>query len=113
VGGPEDFVYLVLGGLALVVIALMLIGHYYPGSGAEVLDWKPTRSAELEAELEQNDIEQMLDAQNGRRRLRGAPERTLEDLEQDVTRNLMESRDLQRMLYEPESSSGDSAWQES
>ncbi len=111
--GPEDFVYLVLGGLVLVIGVLMLIGHYYPGSGAEVLDWKPTRSAELEAELEQHDIEQMLDAQNGRRRLRGAPERTLEELERDVTRGLMESRELQRLLHDAETSPEDSAWHES
>ena len=92
------FALLTVGCLALVFLALVLIGRYYPGSGADVLDWKPTRSAELEAELEQHDIEQMLSAQNERRRMRGAPERTLEDLERDVAATQREYRDLQRRL---------------
>jgi 3-methyladenine DNA glycosylase/8-oxoguanine DNA glycosylase len=101
---------MVAGGFVIGVAALLLIGKYYPGSGAEVLDWKPTRSAELEAELEQGDIQQMLEAQNERRRLRGAPERTLEDVERDVARNLSEYRDLQQRL---ESISEEADWRES
>lgn len=92
----------VFGGLGLVVVALVLLARSSPGSGAEVLDWKPTRSPQLEAELEQGDIEQMLDAQNERRRLRGAPERTLDDLELDVTRDLIQFREAQRRLNESE-----------
>jgi hypothetical protein len=108
--GPASFIYMVAGGFVIGVAALLLIGKYYPGSGAEVLDWKPTRSAELEAELEQGDIQQMLEAQNNRRRLRGAPERTLEDVERDVARNLNEYRDLQQQL---ESISEEADWRES
>ena len=108
--GPASFIYMVAGGFVVGVTALLLIGRYYPGSGAEVLDWKPTRSAEVEAELEQGDIEQMLEAQNQRRRLRGAPERTLEDVERDVARNLNEYRDLQQQL---ESISEEGDWHES
>ena len=46
-------------------------GVFYPGSGAEVLDWNPTRSPELEAQNEIDDLEQMREAANRRRR-RGA-----------------------------------------
>lgn len=106
------FVYLVFGGLGIVVVALLLIGKYYPGSGAEVLDWQPTRSAQLEAELEQGDIDQMLDAQNRWRRLRGAPERTLEDLERDLADRMREQREIQRQLGNG-SVLEDSAWPES
>ncbi len=60
--------------LALIVGVLLLIGHYYPGSSAELVDWRPTRSPELEAQNEIDDVRQMLEAQNEMRRRRGAPE---------------------------------------
>jgi hypothetical protein len=78
------------GGLGVALVAVMLLGHYYPGTGADVLDWRPTRSVELEAELEIDDVEQMLAAQNERRRRRGAPERTLEEIELQVADDLAE-----------------------
>ena len=62
----------------------LLIGFFYPGSGADVLDWKPTRSPELEAENEVDDVAQMIAAQNEMRRRRGAPERTEAQVKQSV-----------------------------
>ena len=44
-----------------------------------LLEWKPTRSPEVEAENEIDDVEQMLAAQNELRRRRGVPERTLDE----------------------------------
>jgi len=76
--------------MAALIIALLLIGRYYPGTGAEVLDWKPTRSVEAEAELELTDLDQMLEAQNERRRRRGEPARTIEDFEGEVAAHLRE-----------------------
>ena len=69
-----------LGGIAAFVLFILALGRWYPGSGADVLDWKPTRSLETEAELELDDIDQMLEAQNARRRARGEPERTEDDI---------------------------------
>ena len=69
----------VLGGLVVVVGILFALGKYYPGSGAEQVDWRPTRSPELEAELELDDIDQMIEAQNERRRASGRPEITEAD----------------------------------
>ncbi|MGE5408621.1 MAG: hypothetical protein ACM3NV_08415, partial [Syntrophothermus sp.] len=69
-----------LGILAFVVGALVLVGHLYPGSSAELVDWRPTRSPEVEAQNEIDDVRQMLEAQNEIRRRRGAPERTEADL---------------------------------
>ena len=37
--------------LAALIGAFLMIGKLYPGSGADVIDWKPTRSPEVEAEL--------------------------------------------------------------
>ncbi len=71
----DAFTVIVSGGLGLMVVVFLLIGFFYPGSGADVLDWKPTRSPELEAENELDDVAQMIAAQNEMRRRRGAPER--------------------------------------
>jgi hypothetical protein len=68
----------------LIVGIFLAIGKWHPVSGAEVLDWKPTRSPEVEAELELDDIDQMLEAQNERRRASGRPERTEDDVSMQV-----------------------------
>ena len=60
------------------------IGKWYPGTGAEQIDWRPTRSPELEAQLEMEDLEQMLEAQNVRRRRKGKPELTEEQVRAEV-----------------------------
>ena len=66
-----------------LVAALLLLGLFHPRTGAQTLDWKPTRSPELEAANEIDDLEQMIEAQNEIRRRRGKPERTLEDVESE------------------------------
>jgi hypothetical protein len=73
------FMLITLGMIGLIVLALVLVARAYPGSGADLVDWKPTRSHELEAQLEIDDVQQMLAAQNEYRRRRGAPELTEED----------------------------------
>jgi hypothetical protein len=53
------FLAIVLG-FPLVLLLLALVGGYlYRGRDAELLDWKPTRSPEREAELSINDVDQM------------------------------------------------------
>jgi hypothetical protein len=74
-------VSLVMAGLfAGLIIVILLLGWLYPGSGAEQLDWRPSRSPDVEAENEVDDITQMLEAANERRRRRGAEELTEEGL---------------------------------
>ena len=70
--------------LAFMICVLVLVGHFYPGSSAELLDWKPTRSPEVEAQNEIDDIRQMLEAQNELRRRRGVPEMTEAELQEKV-----------------------------
>jgi hypothetical protein len=89
----DDFSFIILGGVGVLLIALVALGKWYPGSGAEVVDWKPTRSIETEIELETEDIDQMLEAQNERRRRRGEPERSEADIEREVAEHM---RDQQR-----------------
>ncbi|GAC1322525.1 MAG: hypothetical protein NVSMB25_17770 [Thermoleophilaceae bacterium] len=70
----DGFGFVVLvGGLAIFGI-LFALGTFYPGSGADVIDWKPTRSYETEVQLELDDVDQMIAAQNQRRRRTGRPE---------------------------------------
>ena len=82
----DTFTLIVMGGLVLMVLAVLALGQWYPGSGAEQLDWKPTRSPEVEAQNEIDDVAQMLEAQNERRRRRGAPERTEDEIAEEVSR---------------------------
>jgi hypothetical protein len=86
-------VWFVLGTLALVVLMvglLVLIGHFYPGSNADLIDWKPTRSPEVEAQNEIEDVQQMLEAQNEMRRRRGAGERSERELREEVAAEELE-----------------------
>ena len=84
------FVLVSLGAVAFCVLVLLLVGRAYPGSGADLVDWKPTRSYEDEAALELEDVQQMIDAQNEYRRRRGAAPIT----EQDVRRQAAEDEQV-------------------
>jgi hypothetical protein len=71
--------------MGILVLGIFLaIGKWYPGSGADVLDWKPTRSYEDEIQLEMDDVDQMIEAQNERRRRTGRPEISEDDIRADV-----------------------------
>jgi hypothetical protein len=76
--------FLVFVTILLVLGIFLAIGKWYPGSGAEQVDWRPTRSPELEAELELDDVDQMLEANNARRRASGRPELSEDGLRQQV-----------------------------
>jgi hypothetical protein len=78
------FVLGTLGVIAFIVGALLLVGRFYPGTSAELVHWEPTRSPEVEAQNEIDDVRQMLEAQNEMRRRRGAREMTQADLDAAV-----------------------------
>ncbi len=83
---PFAVVMIVLvGGLFVGVI---LLGVFYPGSGADQVDWRPTRSAEVEYQNEIDDLEQMTEAVNRRRRARGDAELTEHGLRAEVQADL-------------------------
>ena len=86
--GGEIFVWVMVGIFGLLFLIVILLGLFYPGSGAEQLDWKPTRSPEVEAQNEVDDIAQMLEATNARRRRRGEPELTEEGMNSRVHEEL-------------------------
>ena len=74
-----DFILLTLGMVGFIVLVFVLLARAYPGSGADLVDWRPTRSYEDEARLETEDIQQMIEAQNEMRRRRGERELTRAD----------------------------------
>jgi hypothetical protein len=83
---PFAVVMIVLvGGLFVGVI---LLGVFYPGSGVDQVDWRPTRSAEVEYQNEMDDLEQMTEAVNRRRRARGEAELTEDGLRAEVQADL-------------------------
>ena len=84
--------------LALLLLVFLAIGKWYPGTGADVLDWQPTRSYEDEIRLEIEDIDEMLEASNERRRRTGRPELTEDQVRREVERDLMDQQERQRDL---------------
>jgi hypothetical protein len=70
--------------LAVIVGILLLVGHYSKATAADLVGWRPTRSPEVEAQNEVDDVRQMLEAQNEMRRRRGAPEMSEDDLDAAV-----------------------------
>ena len=78
---PVEFFLVTIGMVAFIVLVLVLIARSYPGSGADLLDWKPTRDYETEFQLEEDDVAQMLAAQNEYRKRRGERELTELDAE--------------------------------
>ena len=78
----------VFGGLlAFFVVAVLLLGMFSKRSAIDILDWKPTRSPEVEAQNDLDDVAQMIAAQNELRRRRGLPERDEEEIEASVRRH--------------------------
>jgi hypothetical protein len=80
----DEFGVFVLGALVVVFLIFLAIGKWYPGSGAEQVDWRPTRSYEDEIRLEMEDVDQMIEAQNARRRATGRPELTEDEVRDQV-----------------------------
>jgi hypothetical protein len=92
----DEFGVFVVFAILVAVGILFALGRWYPGSGAEQVDWRPTRSPELEAELELDDVDQMLEAQNERRRASGRPEITEDDIHEQVAEDQRWRDELRR-----------------
>ena len=92
--GGGVFVWVMIGIFAFLVLFVILLGIFYPGTGAEQLRWKPTRSPELEAQNEVDDLAQMFEATNAKRRARGEPELD----QQTINARLREDQDLRRKM---------------
>jgi hypothetical protein len=80
----DAFTVIFGGTLAFFVILVLLLGVFSQRSPRDILDWKPTRSPEAEAQNEVDDVAQMIEAQNELKRRRGAPEISEEEIEERV-----------------------------
>jgi hypothetical protein len=90
----DPFALIILGGLAALVIWIMVLGKF-SGRGLAQLDWKsPREVTESRDALEAEDLSQMLEAHNARRRRRGEAEVTVEDLEHTVMDDVNEQARL-------------------
>ena len=86
----DPFAVVILGGIAVLVLALFLLGRYFPGTGADQLDWGGRGLYEKKVYAEIEDLDQMLEAANARRRARGEAELTEHGLHQQVQADLSE-----------------------
>ena len=76
---------LTLGLLVLLVLIMFVLTRAFESNRvADIIDWKPTRSPEVEARNEVDDVRQMIEAQNALRRKRGAKEITEADVERQA-----------------------------
>src|SRR5688572_3674689 len=82
--GGEIFAYVMVGIFVALVVFVILLGIFYPGTGAEQLQWRPTRTPEQDMENEVDDVAQMLEATNERRARRGLEPLTEEGITQRV-----------------------------
>ena len=89
---------IMVGLVGGMLVALILLGLFYPGSGADQVRWRPTRSVELEVQNEIDDLDQMLAAANAKRRARGAGELTAEHMHARVAED-RRIADEQREAY--------------
>jgi len=89
----DEFGLFVFFALVVVVGIFLAIGKCYPGSGAEQVDWRPTRSPDLEVQVELDDVDQMIEAQNARRRASGRPEITERGIRENVARDERRRKD--------------------
>lgn len=85
----DPFALVLFGGLAALVIVVWLLGRFYPGSGLEQLGMRTAREiSETREALEAQDLDQMVAARNARRRARGEPEVSPEEVELQVAREI-------------------------
>jgi hypothetical protein len=97
-----EFGLIVAAGIAVMIGILFALGRWHPRSGGEVLDWSPTRSYEDEIALELEDVEQMLEAQNERRRRSGQPELTEEEIRAQVDADQREQQERAAKYRHPD-----------
>lgn len=89
----DPFALIVFSGVAVMVLAVWLVGRYYPGSGMDQIGMKSARQiVEQREALEAEDLDQMLAAHNERRRARGKADLTVDDLELRVAEDFRDQQ---------------------
>jgi hypothetical protein len=105
----DPFAAIILCGIVVIVVAVYLVGRFYPGSGLQEMGLRSAREIhETREALEAQDLDQMVAARNARRRARGLPEESATELEMRVSSDLrdqerrrqayLEDRELDQLL---------------
>lgn len=69
-----------IGFFVALLLFFFLLGRYTPGNGADLIDWDPGRRADERRVMEHDDVDQMLETANRRRRAQGLPELTADQV---------------------------------
>ncbi|MGA9860346.1 MAG: hypothetical protein WBQ18_20945 [Solirubrobacteraceae bacterium] len=89
----DSFALVMLAVLAGLVLWVWILGRANQNRGMEPFGLRSARQITEDREaLEAEDLTQMLEAHNARRRRRGEPDVTVADLQQTVARDLDEQR---------------------
>ena len=89
----DPFALVILGGVLALILWILFLGKYYPGSGMEQIGMRSAREiTETREALDAEDLDQMLHAHNERRRARGERDLTVNDLEMQVMEDVNEVR---------------------
>jgi hypothetical protein len=89
----DAFAIVLIGALAALVLWVWLLGHHNQGTSLEPFGLRSGRQITEDREaLEAEDLSQMLEAHNARRRRRGESEMTVADLEVRVADDVQELR---------------------
>ncbi len=89
----DSFALVLIAGLAILVLWVWILGRANQGRGMEPFGLRSARRiTEDREELEAEDLAQMLEAHNERRRRRGQADMTVADLERRVMEDFNEQR---------------------
>ena len=89
----DSFALVLLVGLAVLVLWVWILGRSNQSRGMELFGLRSARQiTEEREELEAEDLAQMLEAHNARRRRRGQADLTVADLERQVMDDVNEQR---------------------
>ena len=99
----DPFAIVIIGGIVAMILWVLLVGKLSPGSGMEQLGLRSGREVmETREALEAEDLDQMLQAANARRRARGEKEVTVEELELQVLSDQQEMMRSREKLHAEE-----------
>jgi hypothetical protein len=63
-----------------LLLFFFLLGRYTPGDGSDLVDWDPGGRADARRMMEHEDVDQMLETANRRRRAQGLKELTADEV---------------------------------
>jgi hypothetical protein len=89
----DPFALVIIAIVVALIIWVALVGRYSPGGGLDQLGISTSKEiSERRSALEADDLQQMVDARNARRRARGEAEVSADDLEMQIMADINAQR---------------------